>query len=813
MHHKNRTTNWKSAVEKGFGQLGIKISHRPILWFTLCLLVIGVIASQLVHLRTDTAIESFLDQEEQSIIDYNEFKDTFGRDEVFIITVEVEDTFKQTFVDNLRAFHQTLEDKVPYLQSVDSLINASHIYGENDTLIIEDLLPHVLPKDPQELKELQSYTYDSPTYQNYLISKDRHLTSVMLRLEPYIYGKDDKGNVTTKYMEDKEMREAYAAINSVVNSFTGTLSDDIRIAGSQPIAIVLGEAIERDFTVFSVLGILLVGIVLGFIFRRGSGVLMPLVVMVLGVTATISFMAILDTPMQMTTSILPSFLLAVCVGDSIHLLTIFFQRYDEGATKNDALRQSLEHTGLAMFFTSITTAAGLASFGTSELSPIASLGIFGAIGSLLAFMLTIFILPCLITLLPIKRRPVVNLNQQKNLINTILYACISVSTRYPKIIVTSGVILFISSTAIATQIQFGHDPLSWFPENHPSILAIEKTQERMGGTMTIEISIDTGKDRGVNNSALLQQAEKTIEDILTWETEHYSIAKIISVVDVIKESNRGLHNNDQTYYSIPEDNKLISQELFLVELDNPDSLFKLIDRKYQTMRITIMIPWVDAVHYQSLLTRLEDKLDQDLQQHAQKIVVTGVAAVLGTTFAEMLYSTAESYILAGIVITLMMILLVGNIKLGLITMIPSLMPITIVVAILCLFGYPLDMFTMLIGSIAIGLTVDDNVHFIHGFRRNFAITGDAKLAIRDTLLSTGRAMFVTSIVLSFGFLIYTQSTLNNMVGFGVLTALCIALALVASFLLAPAFMMLLNKPIVNILDKKAENPQPCPSVE
>ncbi|OUR88584.1 hypothetical protein A9Q81_23630 [Gammaproteobacteria bacterium 42_54_T18] len=309
MFSKSNQSNWKSTAEKSFGRLGVSISHHPVLWFTMCLLIIGSIASQLVHLRTDTAIESFLDQEEQSIIDYNEFKDTFGRDEVFIITVEVEDLFNQTFVDNLRAFHQALEDEVPYLQSVDSLINASHIYGENDTLIIEDLLPIELPKDPQELKKLQSYTYDSPTYQSYLISKDRHLTSVMLRLEPYIYGKDAEGNVTTKYMEDKEMREAYAAIGSIVDNFTGKLSNDIRIAGSQPIAIILGEAIERDFTVFSVLGILLVGIVLGIVFRRGSAVFMPLVVMILGVTATISFMAILDTPMQMTTSILPSFAL------------------------------------------------------------------------------------------------------------------------------------------------------------------------------------------------------------------------------------------------------------------------------------------------------------------------------------------------------------------------------------------------------------------------------------------------------------------------------------------------------------------------
>src|SRR5690606_1466954 len=144
-------------------------------------------------------------------------------------------------------------------------------------------------------------------------------------------------------------------------------------------------------------------------------------------------------------------------------------------------------------------------------------------------------------------------------------------------------------------------------------------------------------------------------------------------------------------------------------------------------------------------------------------------------------------------ITLMMILLIGSVKLGLISMFPSLLPISIVLAFFSLANMPLDMLTMLVGSIAIGLTVDDNVHFMHGFRRLYAKTGDPAYAIEQTLLSSGRAMLITSVVLSVGFFIYTQSQMKNMVSFGVMTALCISFALLATFLLAPALMMLVNK--------------------
>ncbi|AUM12741.1 efflux RND transporter permease subunit [Ketobacter alkanivorans] len=790
MNKKNKA-NWKAKVETGFESLGLVMGRRPWLWLLSCLAVVGVMASQLGRLEKDTSIEGFLEKGSVEIQRYDAFKETFGRDEVFIITMEVEDIFTQTFATQLHALHRQLEDEVPHVNKVDSLVNARYTHGADDTLYIEELLPETLPGDPVELEKLKRYTYNSDNYKNFLISADGHMVAMLVRLNSFNFTKDKNGNWHRGYMGEDETREADAKIREILEPYRGVISDDIRLTGSMPIAIMLSQILERDFSVFSGLANLLIGMVLFMIFRRLSGVFMPLLIMTLGVVVTMSLMAILGSPIQVSTSILPAFLLAVCVGDSIHLLTIFYRNYDAGDEKHHAMASAMGHTGLAMLFTSVTTAAGLASFATSDLTPVSALGIYGALGSLIAFLLTIFILPCLIAILPVKRRP---LQQDENKgLQPMLAWFARVSTQYPKIIVVSGVVLFVAATAVASQIKFSHYPLAWLPEDNETLQGIKNYEQRMGSTISFEILLDTGKDRGVINAPLLQALDKIQQDVVTWESPDWRIVKAISVVNVIKESNRALHDNDEAQFAVPDDPALISQELFLVELDEPDDILNLVDKTYQTARLTVTTPWFDAIHTKELVDRLRDHLNANLQPYGVDVSFTGVAPIMGVTFGKMLISTAESYGFAAIIITLMMVMLIGNLKLGLLSMIPSLLPILIVLAILQLLDVRLDMLTMLVGSIAIGLTVDDNIHFMHGFRKLYLKTGDPAYAVEKTLLSTGRAMLITSIVLSIGFSIYTQSLMSNMIIFGLITAGCIVLALLATYLLAPALMVLANK--------------------
>jgi len=157
-------------------------------------------------------------------------------------------------------------------------------------------------------------------------------------------------------------------------------------------------------------------------------------------------------------------------------------------------------------------------------------------------------------------------------------------------------------------------------------------------------------------------------------------------------------------------------------------------------------------------------------------------------------SMAKSYAIALAVITILMILLIGGVRIGLLSMIPNIAPILLMLGVIGAFSLPMDLFTMMVASIAIGLAVDDTIHFMHNFRRYYETGGDPKEAVRQTLDTTGRAMLVTSIVLSLGFLIFAFATMSNLVNFGLLTAFTIIMALVSDYLLAPALMVLANKP-------------------
>src|SRR5690606_22065493 len=220
--------------------------------------------------------------------------------------------------------------------------------------------------------------------------------------------------------------------------------------------------------------------------------------------------------------ILPSFLLAVCVGDSIHLLAIFYKRFDAGDEKIDALQYAMSHTGLAILFTSITTAAGLASFSTSSLSPIAALGTFGAIGSIFGFLLSVLILPCLICIFPLKQKKLQDTNSL--VLEKLLKSCTHLSTTYPKPIILISSVIFLGSVFFASQLKFSHHPLDWLPEDTPTLQAIKKHEERMSGNSVFEVMLDTGESRGVVNAEFLKQLELTMREIETWNQDGYSIS-------------------------------------------------------------------------------------------------------------------------------------------------------------------------------------------------------------------------------------------------------------------------------------------------
>jgi len=214
--------------------------------------------------------------------------------------------------------------------------------------------------------------------------------------------------------------------------------------------------------------------------------------------------------------------------------------------------------------------------------------------------------------------------------------------------------------------------------------------------------------------------------------------------------------------------------------------------QFSKARLMVKVPFVDAVAYTKFLESINHHLQ--INYPDVKITVTGMSALMFRTVVNAIASMAASYIYALIVITILMILLIGHLRIGLLSMVPNLAPIIVTLGIMGWLQIPMNLFTMLVGNIAIGLAVDDTIHFMHNFRRYFEESKNAKIAVMETLHTTGRAMLVTSCVLSIGFFIFMFATMNNLIHFGFLTGLAIIMALLADYFIAPALMVVVNRP-------------------
>ena len=797
----------RDRIEKWFERFAHIIYRNRIKTIILMMALIIVLISQISKITVDTSMEGFLHEKDPTLLSYNAFRDQFGRDEVVIIAINPPDIFNRTFLKKLKAFHEDLEDHVPYIDDIISMINARNTRGEADELIVEDLLEN-WPETDSDMKVLKDRTLSNQMYKNLLVSEDGRFTTIIIQTHSYsslgdeadlLEGFEDTavenqsqtpGEKT--YLTGEENSEVVTAVYKIVKKFN-TSDFPIYVAGSPVVTHFLKQTMMKDMRKFLALAAIIVGVLLFIMFRRITGIVLPLFMVILSLLATIGLMAVLGAPIKLPTQILPSFLLAVGVGTSVHILAIFFHRFNQNGDKEDAISYAMGHSGLAILMTNATTACGLLSFSTADIAPIADLGIFAGIGVLFAFINTVTLLPALLALIPLKHKlQTEKIGKQGTLMDRFLMGITRFSTGHPRSILIVSVVVMILSIFALFHIRFSHDVLGWYPEDNPIRIASEKIDQKLRGSLNLEIIIDTGKENGLYDPDMLNRIEKAIAYVEPLEFSEVFAGKVWSLTTILKEIHQALNENRSQYYKVPQNRDLIAQEFLLFENTGSDDLEDVVDSQFSMVRFTIKAPFKDAVKYDKFLNAVETYFEKNFPE--AKVTITGMMALLFRTITNVMVSMAKSYAIALAVITILMILLIGGVRIGLLSMIPNIAPILLMLGVIGAFSLPLDLFTMMVASIAIGLAVDDTIHFMHNFRRYYEASGDPKEAVQQTLDTTGRAMLVTSVVLSLGFFIFVFATMSNLINFGLLTAFTIIMALLADYLLAPALMVLVNKP-------------------
>ena len=761
----------------------------------------AILASFLPSITADFASDSYLLPGDQTRQRFDDFRERFGRDERTVVALEPKNVFDLDFLATLRDLHHEIETEVPFVEDVLSLVNARNTRGEEDELIVEDLLEE-WPETPEALAALKSRVLANTSYRDTLISRDGRYTVILIRFDTYsslglvddaMEGFDGEGveREGPEFLTNHEVNQALTALYELVARYE---SEDltIRLAGEGVLGKRATELGSQGAVLFASLSMGVVLIVLLVLFRRISAALLPILMVVLSLVSTFGAMAALGIPFSIPTQIIPSFLIAVGICDAIHVQTIFYQAFDRGESKQACVVHALGHSGLAVVLTSLTTAGGLMSFLAAEIAPVARLGMIAPIGVILTLILALTLLPALLVVSPLRRKSRSPDSQSPG--TGILVAAMvrwgGWVQEHPKsVLLAAGLLVIVASDGVS-RLRFSHDPLDWLLPEDPVRIAVARMDEALNGVTSVEILVDAGEENGLYDPEFLRRIEAAARFAESQDQGPVPIGKATSILEILREINQALNANDPAQYRIPETRELIAQELLLFENSGSDDLLQVTDSLFRTARMTLKVPLVDGFFYGPFLANLESGFRETLGPDLE-FEMTGATVLTNRAFSVVLVSMARSYGLALVIITPLMILMIGSLRLGLLSMIPNLLPVYLTLAIMGWLDIALGMSTLLVGSIVIGLAVDDTIHFLHKFDRYHKLEGSVSGSVRRTLETTGIALLTTSVVLALSFgTYYLGGSMTGIVYFGILTSFGTIVAFFADLTLSPALVAL-----------------------
>jgi len=791
-----------NKLEKFMGRLGGFIYDNPLKVIVAVIILLAFPVSHVPQIKMDTSTEGFMHDDDPVLLEYNEFRAQFGRDERIVLALKSDKIFTVEFLNTLRDLHEEIEEKVPYLNDVTSLYNVRNTRGDGDKLITDDLL-EFMPVTQEDVDLIKAQTMASHFYKDLFISQDGQMTTMVIETDAYTHvgekeesidsaftegfdETDTEANTPKAFLTDAENAELIAILKEITKKYEAK-GLEIYVAGSPAVNNALKAQMSADMQKFTKATFIIIVIFLFIMFRRVSTVVYPLLVIIFSLLTTIGTMAWAGVAFKLPTQIVPSLLLAVSVGATVHILSIFFDRFNKTGDKREALSFTMGHSGLAIAMTSVTTAIGVGSFAGSEMAPQADMGIYASLGVMISLFLTLTLLPALLSLTRLKQKP----QKKASKLDYIMKSMAVFPVKYYKGIIVVSFALVTVALFASSKLALTHDPLVWFQEDNINRISTNVIDKHMNGTVTIEAVMDTEVENGWNNPQRLKKLNELSLELEQYVDEYTHIGKVISIATIVKETNRALHSNDEKSYIIPDDENLVAQELLLFENSGSDDLEDVLDSQFSKARISIKLPWTGAVKARTVLDHVKKRVTETFPD--EKVVITGMIPLLINTFSNAVNSSAKSYLIAFIAISFMMMLILGSVRIGLLSMIPNLTPIILGLLMMYVLDIPLDVFTLLIGSIAIGLAVDDTIHFMHNFRRYYLQSGDAAKAIEQTFFTTGKAMLITTIVLSLGFYSYLFGEMVAVQNFGLLTGSVIVMALLSDLLLAPALMIVVAK--------------------
>ncbi len=817
-------------------------------WLVLMLFVAftGVTGYGIGGLVIDQGLDQWFDEDDKTLQLYQTFRGVFGGDANMILLYQPKngDVFSEESLSRLRKLEDSLNELrtqpgsgLERLIEVQSLLSVDVLESDGDTLYSRPLVGKTLPTNETEREALRQRARGIRDLEGSLFSSDFKNGIVILRTDfnarvvddpeaatvenegsegfddgdSMDFGFDEEGGDDVIAFMDRDVGtmessqmdgfvEFMGALRSTLNeqgwktfeSAPGTLDHmETFMAGQPSDAEFFQKKLFPEFNKIGGMSMIVIILALYLAFGSFSYVVWPLLIVGLSLVWTLGSVALLGINVTMLINVVAMLNLAVGVASSVHVLNAYQLGLKEGMVWEDAIARAYGTAGFPVILALTTTLAGLLSLTSVPLAPMRYFGLYASYGVFLAMIGTIFLLPVLMSFWfkrtppkqdsPIRLVVDVRLRALLNRINQI-----SIQRRG----LTLGVFLIVTGLAAygGSLVKIDTNYSQVVKDGYGQSEVIRLIDKLFGGTANLEVIIDTGANDGAKSPQVLRAMERFVERTLEGAPDF--VNRSFSLVNLTKESYQRLTDNSEANYKIPEGAAAVAQTLSLYESADPENKKLFVDENWQIARITFNGYSRGSSEYQGFLDDVDGWLQAelgplkesfpDLRWHTSGNI--SMIMHFANLFTE---AQIKSFGLALGVICLIVLVAFGSLKFGLLAMIPNLFPIFILVGAAGWLGFPFDADTLIVIPIAIGIAVDDTIHFLTHYRTKLLEGADQETAIAKTIEEVGQAMTYTTVILIMSFLTFTFLLYKPMTAFGVLSSISIGSALIADVFIIP----------------------------
>ena len=753
----------------------------------LVLILIGLatafLASQMKYMRFSYTEANLLPEDHQANIQYNKFLKIFG-EEGNLVILGVKDSTIFT-PSKFNAWNQLIKtfDSVPQVDFTVSIADVKQLKADRKKrkFVVEPLFSKI-PKTEEEVAKIKEQLFEKlPFYENLLYNEEGTLQTA-------IYIKKDVVNTI-------ERRNFIAEILvPTIDRFEKENNVDIRISGLPYIRTVNSQNIIDEMGFFVVGALLITAIIFFFFFRSYRATFITLLVVTIGVVWAFGFIGLFRYEITVLSALIPPLIIVIGVPNAVFLINKYQQEIKKHGNQAKSLQRVITKVGNATLMTNITTASGFATFVFVKSQLLREFGILASVNIISIFILALLIIPITYSFMPLPKKKHLNHLEKRWMGDVVNWMERMVREQRIAIYITTVVVIILGLIGLF-QIKVSGSMIEDMPKSMQFYKDIKFFEKEFGGIMPLEILIDTKKDKGVMKLSTLKKMDKLNEAIETFP----ELSKPVSVVNLIKYSKQAYYKGNPKYYQLPTSQEKSHIFAYTKNSDSNSGMLKnFVDSTGRYARITTFMKDIGTDKMDIIQDRLQAVINKQFPGEKYEVSMTGKALVFlkGTNY--LIKNLVFSLSLAIILISIFMAWMFRSPQMILISLIPNMLPLLITAGLMGFFNIPIKPSTILVFSIAFGISVDDTIHFLAKYRQQLIENNwKVRKSVYEALRETGVSMFYTSIVLFFGFLVFTISSFGGTIALGGLVSITLLLAMVSNLLLLPSLLLTFENKIAN----------------